>query len=169
MIRSATISLLGVISAFPAMSQELARPAFEFKGQRFDQPVDMALPEFKLCRPAGAAELSCRAYAAIIGTFATLDYKIYRGKAYYLSVTIPRSAYGQAVAAFSTKYGKPCEIAQMPWQNALGMSQPNTLTMYCMRTGKLVAFAIGEQVDQARAVYIDDANAPPDAPRKVDF
>jgi hypothetical protein len=72
-------------------------------------------------------------------------------------------------AAFTAKYGAPCENATTPWRNALGANFDNPTLRWCFSTGKLVFQRYGQTVEKMNIFYEDEINKPDVKPPAINF
>ncbi|WP_344699536.1 hypothetical protein [Sphingomonas limnosediminicola] len=163
----AALALIG--SASSAVAQTL--PVFQFREIRADQPIDPQSIGFKECQSLENGLRRCmpRSGSDRVANVFVIPMMILNGsKLASFELIGIQSGYGSIKDAFAAKYGTPCQSRTDKWQNRIGNSFDNEVTVWCFATGRLELKALGNQVDQWQARYVDAVNTPPSTP-KVDF
>lgn len=161
------MGLIASVMLLAAGQAEL--PVFEFRGITAGVPADASA--LKRCTKDKEIEgaKSCFATRDVVaGVTAMTLVGYYQDKLSYVAIESDRSNYGEIARAFREKYGSPCETKTEPWKSRGGVTQDNSIAIWCFKTGKLKLEAIGSSLTKMVASY-EDENKTPAAKPKVDF
>ena len=144
-------------------------PIFQFRDIVADQPFDLKAAGYKRCSNMRDGSKLClkigdRVAEQVVSTWITAK----DNRLWELRIEGQRGQLAPILEAFKLKYGKPCETRSEQWQNAVGASLDNLVSVWCFAGGKLEARSIGKRINQFEVTYVDVNNSPAPTP-KVDF
>lgn len=145
-------------------------PVFSFLGEDTENVINRTDLNGTKCTVSGQ-KTSCTDMAdpVIAGQklrWLTLDY--YNGRLYSVYGNFGKYAFGEILAAFSAKYGKPT-METRKWQSKAGATFDNLAAVWKFKGGELELESMGLDINTGSFGFTSKTNSPPPDPPKVDF
>ena len=144
-------------------------PPFTFAEHRAGANYDTASLLAAGCKQDGATFECVTRNRPVAGHWAIVTYLIANRRLATLSIAGDREALPDVFAAFSTRYGTPCDQGTETLINGLGNSFQSATTTWCFNSGKMILHDRGVTMSTYLASYTDDVNRLPSANPPVDF
>lgn len=163
----------GKVPARAPAQQQAKQPIFDFLGQNTETPSSPFMLGFKNCIPAPSGKTTCSNDLNVVkigsAQVVLLMMSFNDGKLYSVIGDTIQMAYPDLLAAFTVKYGEPDVTEVRKWQNKIGATFDNSVSIWTFHGGKLELSQMGSRRDSCGFQFLSSKNTPAAPPPTINF